>query len=70
MYVEDLQNDLPTAIQDVRELLADLECAESCDNKGDFCENLRSANLKIVTLKFFLSKLLKDGEKCKGYASV
>ena len=70
MYVEELQNDLPSMIQDVRNLLADLECAESCDSKADFCENLRSAISKATIAKQELSKLLKAAEKCKGYASV
>jgi tRNA C32,U32 (ribose-2'-O)-methylase TrmJ len=70
MYIEELQNDVPSMIQDIRNLLADLECAESCDNKADFCENVRSAISKATIAKQELSKLLKSAEKCKGYASV
>ena len=70
MTIEEVQNDLPSVIQDIRNLLVDLECAESCDNKTDFCENLQAAISKAAIAKQELSKMLKVADKCSSYASV
>lgn len=68
MFIEEVQNDIPELVSMIRNLLSDLECAESCDSKADFCENIRSAISKAATAKQELSKLLKMAEKCRGYA--
>ena len=67
MFIEEIQNDVPELVTLVHSLLSDLECAESCDSKTDFCENLRSAISKAVIAKQELSKLLKVAEKCSRY---
>ena len=66
MCIEELQSDLPDMLQDIRNLLRDLECAESCDSKADFCENIRSAINKASIVKQELVKILKSAEKSKA----
>lgn len=68
MFVEEVQNDIPELVSMVRDLLSDLECAESCESKADFCENLRVAIRKATVVKQELASLLKSAEKCVGYA--
>ena len=59
--VEEIQSDIPDIIAQVRNLLSDLECAESCDT----AEDLRSAISKATEAKQELSKLLKLAVRVK-----
>ena len=63
--VEEIQSDIPDIIAQVRNLLSDLECAESCDTAEDLCDNLRSAISKATEAKQELSKLLKLAVRVK-----
>lgn len=69
MFVEEVQNDLPAIIQEVRDILISLECAESCDSKEDFCDNLRTAILGLGEMKHDLVKILKAAKACRGYSA-
>jgi tRNA C32,U32 (ribose-2'-O)-methylase TrmJ len=68
MFIDELQADMPDIVRDVEALLSDLQCAASCDNKADFCENIRAAITKATIAKQELAKLLKAAEKCRRYS--
>lgn len=65
MNHEEIQNDIPDIVAQVRRLLSDLECAESCDTAEDLVDNLRSAVANATEVKQDLSKLLKLAVRVK-----
>lgn len=65
MSHEEIQNDIPDIVAQVRRLLSDLECAESCDTAEDLVDNLRSAVSIATEAKQDLSRLLKLASKTK-----
>jgi hypothetical protein len=62
--IEDLQGDVPDIMQDVRFVFSDLENAECCDNKEDFCENLQTALSNLLNAKKEIERFLKLAKKC------
>lgn len=63
MTFDELQADIPQLVQDCRELLADLEAAESCESLEDFFENMKAAVEKIANVKLEAWNVFKDAKK-------
>ena len=63
MTFDELQADIPQLVQDCRELLADLEAAESCESVDDFFENMKAAVEKIASVKLEAWNVFKDAKK-------
>jgi hypothetical protein len=63
MTFDELQADMPQLVQDCRDLLADLEAAESCESFDDFFENMKAAVEKIASVKLEAWNVFKDAKK-------
>ena len=69
MTFDELQSDMPQLVQDCRDLLADLEAAESCESLDDFFENMKAAMAKIANVKLEASNVYKDAKKLNQAAA-
>lgn len=64
MLITEVQCDVPELVSECRKILDDLENAESCESKQDFCENIRTALSRLAMLRLEVAKTLKSAEKC------